>query len=233
MELEMNRLEAVGDRGLRAALTYALAQARPVTADELAGAQGIHRNVARSRLERLADAGLLARDYERRTGRTGPGAGRPAKTYAVTPHVRSIEYPRRSYEKLFGLLVDALPARSRRGRLRALGSGFAYELLRSVRIRPARTLATGAERVCAALREVGFHAAVAEVGDGTAVIETATCPLRPLVLERIDAAELDRGMWIGIAARALDGVEPGRIDCDTTSCHGDGVCRVTLTVAPG
>ena len=229
----MDRLEAVGDRGLRAALRYVLGQARPVTADELAGAQDIHRNVARSRLERLADAGLLARAYERRTGRTGPGAGRPAKTYAATPHLRAIEFPGRRYEKLIGLLVDSLPARSRRARLRALGIDFADGLLRNVRIRRVRTLAAGADRMCAALREVGFHATVAEVGDGRAVIETATCPLRPLVRERVDAAELDRGMWIGIAARALDGVETGRIDCDTTSCHGDGACRVTLTVAPG
>jgi DNA-binding transcriptional ArsR family regulator len=82
-------------RELRAALSYVLAQARPVTADELAGSQGTHRNVARSRLERLADAGLVTRGYERRTGRSGPGAGRPAKTYAVAPQSCSIEFPQR------------------------------------------------------------------------------------------------------------------------------------------
>src|SRR5436190_11405129 len=57
MELEMDWLQAVGDRGLRATLAYVLGEPRPVTADELAASQGIHRNVARSRLERLADAG--------------------------------------------------------------------------------------------------------------------------------------------------------------------------------
>src|SRR5436190_19883720 len=164
MEIEMDWLEAVGDRELRSALAFVLAHPRPVTADELAASDGTHRNVARSRLERLADAGLLTRGSERRSGRAGPGAGRPAKTYAVAPHVRSLEFPERRYEKLVGLLVDALPAKARRQRLRELGIAFADELLRAARVRPAKTLAGGAERVCAAIRELGFHAAVAEVG---------------------------------------------------------------------
>ena len=87
------------------------------------------------------------------------------------------------------------------------------------------------ERVCAAIRAHGFHAAVADVADGVAVIETAACPLRPLVRERGDVAELDRGMWIGLAGRALEGVEPAGVECDTEACRGDGSCRVTLRVA--
>ena len=124
----------------------------------------------------MRDAREPADRYERRTGRAGPGAGRPAKTYAVTPLLRVIEFPDRSYDKLVGLIVDSLPTRSRRERLRALGITFADELLRTVRIRPAKTLDAGAERICAAVRERGFHAAVAAVGDGVAVVETATCP---------------------------------------------------------
>jgi predicted ArsR family transcriptional regulator len=72
----MHRLDAIGDRELRETLLFTRAQALPVTADEVAAAQGIHRNVARGRLERLAEAGLLIASFERRTGRTGPGAGR-------------------------------------------------------------------------------------------------------------------------------------------------------------
>jgi predicted ArsR family transcriptional regulator len=228
----MDVLEAVGDPELRVAYSYALAQPRPVTADELGAARGIHRNVARSRLERLAAAGLLAARYERRTGRTGPGAGRPAKTYAVEPQQRPIEFPRRRHEKLLGLVLDALPLRTRQQRLRAIGSEFAEELLRATRLRPARTLAAAAERVCEVARASGFHAAVSKVDDRTAVIETAACPLRPLVCERQGAAELDRGMWARLAMRALKGVEPERIECQTCGCGGDGPCLVTLTLQP-
>jgi predicted ArsR family transcriptional regulator len=230
---EVDWLEAVGDRELRAALSYVLAQARAVTADELATSRGTHRNVARSRLERLADAGLLVRGYERRTGRAGPGAGRPAKTYAVAPQLRANAFPERRYEKLVALVLDSLPGNSRRERLRGVGIAFADDLLRAVRVRPAKTLATAAEHVCAAVRQLGFPAAVAEIGHGVAVIETATCPLRPLVREHADAAEIDRGMWLGLAAYALLDVEAARIECDTHSCQEGGSCRVTLTVKPG
>jgi predicted ArsR family transcriptional regulator len=232
MDLEMDWVEAVGDPELRAAFSYVLARPRPVTADELAASRGTHRNVARSRLERLAEAGLLVRGSERRTRRPGPGAGRPAKTYAVAPMLRSIEFPQRRYEQLLGLVVDALPRKSRRQRLRGLGLAFADELLRTARLRPANTLAAGAERVCAAIREFGFHATVAEVRGDVVVIETAACPLRPLVCEHAAVAEIDRGMWIGLAAHALAGAKPARIECDTHSCRSDGSCRVSLTVMP-
>jgi predicted ArsR family transcriptional regulator len=225
-------LEAVGDPGLRATFSYALAQPRPVTADELAEAQGIHRNVARSRLERLSAVGLLAAGYERRTGRSGPGAGRPAKTYAVEPQKEPIEFPGRRYEKLLGFVLDALPSRARQQRLRAIGSQFADELLQATRLRPSRTLAATAARVCEVVRASGFQAAVSKAGDRTAVIETATCPLRPLVCERQVAAELDRAMWARLAMRALKGAESGRIECETCRCGGDGPCLVTLTLQP-
>src|SRR5437763_15880950 len=127
----MDWLEAVGDRELRTTYMDVLAQARPVTADDVAASQATHRNVARSRLERLADAGLLIRDYERRSGRAGPGAGRPAKTYSVAPRLRSIEFPERRYEKLLALVVDSLPSRARRDRLRALGAAFSDKLPRA------------------------------------------------------------------------------------------------------
>src|SRR6266550_3336977 len=104
----MHRLDVVGDRELRETLLFARSQPQPVTADEVAAAQRIHRNVARSRLERLAEAGLLIASFERRTGRTGPGSGRPAKTYRVAPELTAIEFPERRYEQLIGLVLDAL-----------------------------------------------------------------------------------------------------------------------------
>lgn len=55
----MDELEAVGDPDVRAAYLFARRSERSVTADELAASAGIHRNVARARLERPAAAGLL------------------------------------------------------------------------------------------------------------------------------------------------------------------------------
>jgi predicted ArsR family transcriptional regulator len=227
----MHRLDSIGDRDLRETLLFARAQALPVTADEVARAQGVHRNVARGRLERLVAAGLLVASFERRTGRTGPGAGRPAKTYRVAPELTALEFPERRYERLIGLVAGALPARGRRRRLRELGSAFGRELVRASRLRPARTLATAVNRVCAALGELGYHAIVAEADGESAVVTTPTCPLRPLVRAHPALADLDRGMWAGLLGRALAGTGVDQIACETADClRDDQDCRVRLTV---
>jgi predicted ArsR family transcriptional regulator len=225
----MDELEAIGDPELRDALVFARGQARAVTADELADAQGVHRNVARSRLERLVEAGLLEPGYERRTGRTGPGAGRPAKTYAVAPELSAIEFPARRYEALLGMLLDALPKRGREQRLREVGAEFANRLASDAGLRPAKTLRDGVEAMCKAMRALGYQASVVEVTERTAAIATPTCPLRPLVRERPEAAEIDRGMWAGLAAHALAGTDVERVRCETHDCLADHAsCQVLL-----
>jgi predicted ArsR family transcriptional regulator len=225
----MDGLEAIGDPEMRDALVWVRAQAEPVDADQLAAAQEIHRNVARSRLERLTMAGLLTASFERRTGRSGPGAGRPAKVYSVAPELDAIEFPGRRYEALLGLLVDGLPLAGRAEKLRAIGVDFGRELAHSARLRPAKTLATGFERMCAAVRSLGYQASVSEVTAHGAVIATPTCPLRPLVRAHPEAAEIDRGMWTGLAATALANTEVVEVSCETHDCLEDHAsCRVLI-----
>jgi predicted ArsR family transcriptional regulator len=226
----MDRLDAIGDCELRETLLFARAQALPVTADEVAAAHRIHRNVARSRLERLAGAGLLISSFERRTGRTGPGAGRPAKIYRVAPELSAIQFPERRYEQLIGLLIDALPKRSRRDRVHEIGIAFGRDLARQSRLRSANTFDTALRRVCAALGRLGYQASLAEMTDERAVITTATCPLRPLVRAHPELAELDRGMWAALVARSLEGAGAGEIVCDTRRCDRDEAdCQVLVT----
>ena len=88
------------------------------TAAEAADTLGVHRNVARSRLDRLAEAGFLAVAGARPSGRSGPGAGRPAKVYRVAPEFEGIEFPDRRLADLIGLLVEKLPVRRRPTALR-------------------------------------------------------------------------------------------------------------------
>jgi hypothetical protein len=89
----------------------------------------------------------------------------------------------------------------------------------------------GVERMCAAVRSLGYHASVEEVSERGAVIATPTCPLRPLVRARPDAAEIDRGMWQGLAAHALEGVTVDRVQCETRDCLLDHAsCRVLLSL---
>jgi predicted ArsR family transcriptional regulator len=226
----MDALEAVGDPELREALRFVRSRPRAVSSDELATAQSVHRNVARARLERLTEAGVLVSGFERRTGRSGPGAGRPAKVYSPAPETTGIEFPERNYAELVGLLVDALPERGRKRRLRELGVQLAGPLARRARLTAARDLRRGAERVCEALGRLGFQASVEEIHDDTVVIATPTCPLRPLVGARPELAEVDRGMWCGLLEAALDDVH-AEIVCETRDCLDDHAsCRVVATL---
>jgi predicted ArsR family transcriptional regulator len=228
----MDFLAAVGDPELRDALLYARGQARPVTADELASAQDVHRNVARSRLERLVEAGLLAPAYERRTGKSGPGAGRPAKTYSVVPQLESIEFPANHSETHAALLVDALAAGGGRDQLREAGIAFGRELGRAAGLRPVKKLALGVERLCEAVRSLGYQASVEQVEPNGVVIASPTCPLRPLVRARREAVEIDRGMWAGLAGCAVSGVDVRGIRCETKDCFDDHAsCKIRLELS--
>jgi predicted ArsR family transcriptional regulator len=226
-----DRLAAVGDPALRAALLFARSEEQAVTADELAAHQAVHRNVARSRLERLAKAGLLEVAFERRSGRAGPGAGRPAKTYRAAPELSGIEFPARRYETVLGLLAGALPERGRDRRLRQVGVDFAHELARASGIRPAPRLREGLDRLCRALGELGFQATLEHLGGGEAVIATPTCPLRPLIVARPQTAAIDRGMWAGLVEASLAGGSADRVSCEPSNClKSDAACRIRLSL---
>ncbi len=77
------------------------------TRDEAAEALGVARSVAAFHLDKLADAGVVDVTYERITGRTGPGAGRPSKLYRPRDDEVSASVPERRYELAGSLLAAA------------------------------------------------------------------------------------------------------------------------------
>jgi predicted ArsR family transcriptional regulator len=76
--------------------------------DAAADALGVARSVAAFHLDKLADAGLLSTRYLRLSGRTGPGAGRPAKLYARSAREIDVSLPPRRYEVAGAVLADAV-----------------------------------------------------------------------------------------------------------------------------
>ncbi len=229
--MPLDRLAAAGDPQLRRVLLYARSQHDPFTAHEAALALGVHRNVARSRLDRLAEAGFLTVSPERRAGRGGPGAGRPANVYRVAPELEAIEFPDRRLAELIGLLVGQIPARSREKALRAAGEDFGRGLATAASLKASGNVRAGLERVCDALGLLGFQASVRSLQGDTALVETATCPLRPLVVKRPDAGGIDRGMWAGLAERGVRGFSAGLIECETPRCGSvDVPCSVRLSL---
>ncbi|GAA1163595.1 hypothetical protein GCM10009630_72090 [Kribbella jejuensis] len=87
---------------------YVAGRAEPVSRDDAAAALGIPRTTAAFHLDRLTDEGLLDTCYERRTGRTGPGAGRPAKLYHRSDREIEITLPERQYAVAGHLLAAAI-----------------------------------------------------------------------------------------------------------------------------
>lgn len=87
---------------------YRLASERAVSRDDAAEALGIPRSTAALNLDRLVDAGLLTVSHVRRTGRSGPGAGRPAKLYRATAAELAATIPERHYELVGDLLAAAV-----------------------------------------------------------------------------------------------------------------------------
>ncbi|MGB3031563.1 MAG: transcriptional regulator, partial [Candidatus Microthrix parvicella] len=101
-------LSVLGEPSRRALYDYIVLAGDWVGRDAAADAAGIQRGVAAHHLDRLADEGLLDVDYQRLTGRTGPGAGRPAKVYRRSALEFDIALPPRDYELAGRLLADAV-----------------------------------------------------------------------------------------------------------------------------
>src|SRR5829696_1878289 len=76
-----------------------------VSRDDASEALGVPRSVAAFHLDKLVEAGLLDVAFERTSGRTGPGAGRPAKLYRTGTADVAASVPERHYDLAGSLLA--------------------------------------------------------------------------------------------------------------------------------
>ena len=83
--------------------------------DELAEQTGLARATAAFHLDRLVEVGALTVGFERRSGRTGPGAGRPAKFYSLAADELTASVPARQYELAGDMLAAAAEYSDREG----------------------------------------------------------------------------------------------------------------------
>jgi predicted ArsR family transcriptional regulator len=105
---QLARLAGLGENPRRALYVHVLKQETAVSRDEAAAAVGISRPLAAYHLDKLADAGLLDVSFERRSGRQGPGAGRPSKLYRRSANPVEIQIPARDYALMGELLAEAV-----------------------------------------------------------------------------------------------------------------------------
>ncbi|WP_137990985.1 helix-turn-helix transcriptional regulator [Streptomyces vilmorinianum] len=104
---DIDAIAVLQDPVRRRLYEYVAAQGREVGRNEAAEAAGVARTLAAHHLDRLTEAGLLESGSRRLTGRSGPGAGRPAKVYTRARAERSVSLPARDYRTAAELLAEA------------------------------------------------------------------------------------------------------------------------------
>jgi predicted ArsR family transcriptional regulator len=160
---------------IRAALyRYVIAQDHDVGRNEAASAVEIQRGLAAFHLDKLAEAGLLEVTFRRLSGRSGPGAGRPAKLYRRTDREAVASVPPRAYEAAAALLAETVEQAGADLTLQEAAREMGERVGRQ-RHADAATEDAKLETVRAALSELGYE----PYRDGLAV-RMRNCPFHAL-----------------------------------------------------
>lgn len=218
----LDAIGALAEPNRRAVYDYVVDAGEWVSRDRAADGAGLQRGVAAHHLDRLADDGLLEVDYQRQSGRSGPGAGRPAKVYRRSRREFEVALPPRDYELAGRLLADAISRAAQTGvqvrqALDEAASDEGRRLGQSMRDRlelaqPSTQTPTAVLRL---LADNGFEPE--EIEDGTIVLRN--CPFHHLAQTH---TELICGMNHSLVEAALEslGAETlgASLEPDTDTC---------------
>jgi len=108
LDEQLSGLGALSEPTRRRLYEYVTGQPVSVSREQAAEAVAMPVHSAKFHLDKLVAAGLLEVEFRRLTGRTGPGAGRPAKLYRRSGRQVSVTLPPRSYDLAGGLLATAI-----------------------------------------------------------------------------------------------------------------------------
>jgi predicted ArsR family transcriptional regulator len=212
----------------RALYRFVVTQPEPVSRERAAEGVGVALHVAKFHLDKLVDDGLLEVGFARRTGRQGPGAGRPAKLYRRAAREVSVTLPQRSYELAGRLMARGIAGARAAGRpvaetlndaAREQGRGMAAEALRRAGDDSSPEALLAAAR--SVLDEQGYATRPGPVG-----LTFANCPFHALVAEHTD---LVCGMNLAIVEGMLGALPP--LPAAAVLDPGEGRCCVRLATA--
>lgn len=219
---------------------YVVGQPEPVSRDQAAQGLGIAHHTAKFHLDRLEEAGLLEVEFRRPPGRSGPGAGRPAKLYRRTAAEIAVSLPERRYDLAGTLMARAIDTATATGvpvtealhdAAAAHGAALGREAVTADQGAPATAEGDGrSERspsrsdvvpaACGVLARLGYEPVV---DDGE--IALANCPFHALVADHTDlVCGLNLAMLDAVAAE----VGPGRLTARLEPAAGR--CCVVLSV---
>jgi predicted ArsR family transcriptional regulator len=189
LDADLAAVGSLSDPTRRRLYVLVTRSSEPVGRDEAADALGIPRQTAAYHLDRLADEGLVDVEFLRRSGRTGPGAGRPAKLYKKTDRDHEVSLPPRRYGLAARILLAAVSSGAiKRKDLVAAAHRIGAELVQG--------------DLDQALRETGYDP-VMEKGE----IRFRNCPFHVL---KIQDQRTVCNLNLGLVEGMLEGTGDGR-----------------------
>ena len=105
IESAASSLAALADPIRRRLYRFVMGEPGAVSREQGAAGIGVPGHTAKFHLDRLVDDGLLDVEFRRLSGKTGPGAGRPAKLYRRSRRQIVLSLPQRSYDLLSTILA--------------------------------------------------------------------------------------------------------------------------------
>jgi len=194
---------------------FVAAQDHEVSRNEAAEGAGIQRTLAAFHLDKLVDAGLLETESRRISGRSGPGAGRPAKLYRRSGAEHQFSIPARDYRTAADLLAEVAEvarldtqlqdAARREGRSAARAAGPVEDL----------------DAAAALLAARGYEP---RMDEGEDVLRMANCPFHALSESH---PPLVCGMNLALLEGLLEGAEGLSVRMDARP----GLCCVAVTAS--
>ena len=222
---------AFGDPTRRGIYLFARDESAGVTATQVAEKFGVHPNVARHHLDKLAAGGYLEVAIERALG---AGAGRPSKHYRVPLDAKldvSADVPVRSDDLVLSLLGKALamlPADKAQAMAEEVGQEYgramAQGLTGSDLAHGQRSLRSAMQAVADALSAHGF-AAHADQRNNQLRIVNNHCPFGDIAIEHPVICAVDRGMVKGMLAALCGETDVNQLQ---SLPQGDTFCATSV-----
>ena len=217
---------AFGDATRRDIYLFAHAAEDGVTTAEVAKRFGLHPNVARHHLDKLAAGGYL----EVQTGRGGKlGAGRPSKRYRVTEKALALEFPVRRDDLLIALLARTLalvPTEAAEAMAESLGEEYGRSLAASMAPGEShRSLQAALHAVADALTAHGFASHTESRADGLAIIISEQCPFGGAAVQHPVICAVDRGIVKGMLDTLYGDTVP---ETSASRPLGDDICVTVI-----
>lgn len=205
---QISAIAALNEPIRRNLYAYIVDRPEAVGREEAAEALGITRELAAFHLDKLLEQGLLDVEYRRISGRSGPGAGRPAKLYRPSGRHVEISLPERRYDLAARLMAEALedPDGDRGAAVdwaaRRFGETVGAEARKHLGRRPSASRLL--ERACVVLREYGFEPV--RINDE---IRLRNCPFDTIAKEYTSLVcgmnlSLAKGLVAGLGAEGID-----------------------------